>query len=93
MYNQSLNAYSSLTDSLPNKLRQVIEGTGGGGGGGDGAMMSATDTVVTTERWRRLEFDLIYSKAVRNWAGRAGRTVSDSTVASGGLDGWGAQLE
>jgi len=30
--NQSLNAYSSLTDLLPNKLRQVIETRGGEGG-------------------------------------------------------------
>jgi len=33
--NQSLNAYSSLTDLLPNKLRQVIETRGGREGGND----------------------------------------------------------
>jgi len=33
--------------------------------------MSGTDTVVTMERWHRLEFDLIYSEAVRNWSGWA----------------------
>jgi len=31
--------------------------------------MSGADIVVTRERWHRLEFDLIYSKAVRNWSG------------------------